>query len=68
MSSEDYESGRRQQKVAFLENVLYEHKKETKSEFAELWKIQKAQERIIWMLIGAVGLINFLPMLRGALN
>jgi hypothetical protein len=67
MAEHDYEAGLRDGKLDSLEKTVKEHKIETKTEFERLWSIQKSQERVIWMMIGAFGLMQFLPKLQALL-
>ena len=68
MSSEDYEAGRRDGRLDALEAMVNNHKYDADKRFDELFKVQKAQDRTIWMLIGAFSLISFLPKLQQVLG
>jgi hypothetical protein len=65
---EKYMAGIRDGKLSALEKGLVEHRDYTRRKFEEHEKILKAQEKIIFMLIGAFGLITFLPELKGFLS
>jgi hypothetical protein len=70
MADEDkaYQAGIRDGRLDSLEQGFIDHREYTRHKFEEHEKILKSQEKIIWMLIGAFGLITFLPELKGFLG
>jgi len=66
--NERYLAGIRDGRLDSLEKGFVEHRNYTRKKFDEHEKILKTQEKIIWMLIGAFGLITFLPELKGILT
>lgn len=67
MTDNDYDAGLRDGRLNHLETSLIEHKKQTERTLYEHEVILKRQERVLWMIIGAVGFINFLPEIKSIL-
>jgi hypothetical protein len=66
-STDEYSAGIRDGRLDSLEKGFTEHREYTRQKFDEHEKILKSQEKVIWMLIGAFGLITFLPELKSIL-
>lgn len=62
--NEDYEAGRRDGRIEALEQVQQSHAEKIDG----LEKSLRIQERVVYGLIGAIGLIQMLPELKGILQ
>ncbi len=60
--TEEYEQGKRDEKLSNIGKIVDGHK----NEFIEIRRTIKSQERVIWMIIGAFGLVQFLPEVKKA--
>ena len=64
MEGKSYEDGLRDGQIKAIERVLSEHKTIHDDHERRL----KQQERVMWILIGAFGLVQFLPAIQGLLG
>lgn len=64
MENKTYEDGLRDGQIKAIERVLSEHKVVHEDHERRL----KQQERVMWILIGAFGLVQFLPAIQGFLG
>ena len=60
MEGKSYEDGLRDGQIKAIERVLAEHKTIHDDHERRL----KQQERVVWILIGAFGLVQFLPAIQ----
>lgn len=63
-ANEDYEAGRRDGRIESLEQIQHSHSEK----IVGLEKSLRVQERVVYGLIGAIGLIQMLPELKGILQ
>ena len=63
MEGKSYEDGLRDGQIKAMEKVMADHKTILEDHESRL----KQQERVVWILIGAFGLIQFLPAIQGLL-
>jgi hypothetical protein len=64
MEPKTYEDGLRDGQIKAIESILHSHKERLEQHEHRL----KQQERVSWILIGAFGLVQFLPALQGFLG
>lgn len=60
MTEHDYEAGLRDGKISALEKLHAKHEER----ISKLEETLKLQEKVTWGLIGAIGLVQFLPKLE----
>jgi hypothetical protein len=64
MGNKTYEDGLRDGQIKAIEAVLHTHKDKLEEHETRI----KQQERVMWILIGAFGLVQFLPAIQGFLG
>jgi len=60
MADHDYETGLRDGKIASLEKMVSEHANTLSRHYDRI----TAQERITWLVLGGILLIQFVPVLK----